>query len=209
VRVGRGEPPRRHYPQASEHRLNNCRGSRLRTANGVQPIDKQMTRSIPLVFLVFCASARGPQEHPQPSGSQAQPAAKPTATEPAASRSTKSAEAQREAPCSEKPSQPEKLRDATPGQGVAAEFDKLFETGRFQTGYCLAEVRVNADGTVDAVRLVRPEDADTRVEWVIVRTITSWRYKPAIACGTPVPSTTSVGFFHCPFKAERDQDPGD
>ena len=38
------------------------------------------------------------------------------------------------------------------GQGTPAEFNKLFETGEFQLGYCLAEVRVNETGTVDSVR---------------------------------------------------------
>ena len=167
---------------------------------------------VAIVVVLFAVGCR-PQEEPQRSDSRRESAPKPTET-PAVGASTPAppianAESQAEAPCSEEPSQPEKLRDVPPDQGVAAEFNKLFETGRFQMGYCLAEVRVNANGTVDAVRLLRPKDADTRVQSVIVRTITSWKYKPAIACGRPVPSTTSVGFFHCPFKAERGQDPGD
>jgi hypothetical protein len=110
-------------------------------------------------------------------------------------------------PCLEEPSQPEKLPSADAGRAVAVEFNKLFEAGQFEIGYCLAEVQVNENGTVDAVRLLRPEDADARVESVILRTITSWQYRPARACGRPVPSTTSVGFFHCPFKAEPGQHP--
>jgi hypothetical protein len=110
------------------------------------------------------------------------------------------AEAQADSPCSEKPSTPEKRRDVGKGQAIPAEFNKLFETGEFQLGYCLAEVRVNEKGTVDSVRLLRPENVDMRVESVIVREITPWRYRPATACGRSVLSTTSVGFFHCPFK---------
>jgi hypothetical protein len=173
-----------------------------------------MNRVTPVaIVVVLCAVGCRPQEEPQRSDSGRESASKPTET-PVVGASAPAppianAESRAEAPCSEEPSQPEKLRDVPADQGVAAEFNKLFETGRFQMGYCLAEVRVTANGTVDAVRLLRPKDADTRVQSAIVRTITSWKYKPAIACGRPVPSTTSVGFFHCPFKAERGRDPGD
>jgi hypothetical protein len=86
---------------------------------------------------------------------------------------------------------------------MLAEFNKLYETGEFQFGYCLADVRVNENGTVDSVRVLRPQNVDKRVEQVIVRTISSRRYKPAAACGRSVPFTTSVGLFHCPSKGER------
>lgn len=142
-----------------------------------------MRRSIAFVILMLCAWACKPQEHPEPSRLPAQPAPKARGTERAA------------APCSEEPSSPVKVRAATPARGVAADFNKLFETGLFQIGYCVAEVRVNADGTVDAVRILRPKPADPRVESAITRTVASWRYTPAMACGRPVPSTATVGFF--------------
>ena len=46
---------------------------------------------------------------------------------------------------------------------AAAEFNKLYETGEFQLGYCLAEVQINEKGTVDAVRVRRPQNVDKRV----------------------------------------------
>jgi len=173
-----------------------------------------MNRSTAVViFVVLCAAGCGPPRRTTALDSRDESATKPTETQAGGASmpapSAENADSQAGAPCSEKPSEPEKLRDGLAGQGIATEFNKLFETGRFQMGYCLAEVRVNEKGTVEAVRLLRPEDADTRVESVIVRTITSWQYNPATACGRPVPSTTSVGFFHCPFKAERGRKPGD
>ena len=106
-----------------------------------------------------------------------------------------------EPPCSEKPTRPEAMSadDALPQ--VAAEFNKLYETGEFQLGYCLAEVQINEKGTVDAVRVRRPQNVDERVASAIVRSMRSRRYKPASACGRPVPVTISVRFFHCPSKA--------
>jgi hypothetical protein len=70
---------------------------------------------------------------------------------------------------------------------MLAEFTKLYETGEFQLGYCLADVQVNETGTVDTVRVLRPQNVDERVESVIVRSMKSRRYKPATACGRPVP----------------------
>src|SRR3954471_14714342 len=106
-----------------------------------------------------------------------------------------------EPPCSEKASQPRQLPDATAGQEMLAEFNKLYETGEFQLGYCLADVQVNEKGTVDTVRVVRPQNVDKRVESAIVRSMKARRYRPATACGRSVPFTMSVGFFHCPSKA--------
>jgi hypothetical protein len=98
--------------------------------------------------------------------------------------------------CSEKPSTPKQLADAGAGQEMLAEFTKLYETGEFQLGYCLADVPVNEKGTVDTVRVLRPQNVDKRVESVIVRSMKSRRYKPATACGRSVPFTMSVGIGH-------------
>jgi hypothetical protein len=109
--------------------------------------------------------------------------------------------------CSEKPSTPERLPDVSEGQERLAEFNKLYETGEFQLGYCLADVQVNEQGTVDTVRVLRPRNVDKRVESAIVRSMKSWRYMPATACGRPVPFTISVGVFHCPSRPERSRKP--
>ena len=85
---------------------------------------------------------------------------------------------------------------------MLAAFHKLFETGEFRLGYCLAEAHVNESGAVDRVRVLRPQNVDTRVEAVLVRAMQSRRYKPATACGRPVPFTTWVGVGHCPSRAE-------
>jgi hypothetical protein len=110
-------------------------------------------------------------------------------------------------PCSEKPVQPKPMADAGAGQEMLAEFNKLYETGEFQLGYCLADVQVNEQGTVDTVRVVRPQNVDERVESAIVRSMKSRRYNPATACGRPVPFKMSVGVGHCPSRAERGRKP--
>ncbi len=103
---------------------------------------------------------------------------------------------------------PEQLPDASAGQERLAEFNKLYEKGEFQLGYCLADVQVNEEGTVDTVRVVRPRNVDKRVESAIVRSMKSRRYRPATACGRPVPFTISVGVFHCPSQPKRGRKPG-
>jgi hypothetical protein len=108
-------------------------------------------------------------------------------------------------PCSEKPATPKAKADAGADQEMLAEFNKLYETGEFQLGYCLADVQVNEKGTVDAVRVVRPQNVDKGVESAIVRSMKSRRYTPATACGRPVPFALSVGVGHCPSRAERDR----
>ena len=95
--------------------------------------------------------------------------------------------------CSEKAAPPKPMADE-----MLAEFNKLYETGEFQLGYCLADVQVNEKGTVDTVRIVRPQNVDKRVESAIVRSMKSRRYTPATACGRPVPFALSVGVGHCP-----------
>lgn len=110
-------------------------------------------------------------------------------------------------PCSEKPAAPKPMTDVGVGQEMLAEFNKLYETGEFQLGYCLADVQVNEEGTVDAVRIVRPQNVDKRVESAIVRSMKLRRYTPATACGRPVPFALSVGVGHCPSRAERDRKP--
>ena len=110
-------------------------------------------------------------------------------------------------PCSEKPTTPQPMADARAGQELLAEFNKLYETGEFQLGYCLADAQVNDEGTVATVRVVRPQNVDKRVESAIVRSMKSRRYNPATACGRPVPFRMSVGFFHCPSRAERGRKP--
>jgi hypothetical protein len=110
-------------------------------------------------------------------------------------------------PCSEKPSTPKQLPNTTVGQEMLAEFNKLYETGEFQLGYCLADVQVNEKGTVDSVRIVRPQNVDKRVESAIVHSMKSRRYTPATACGRPVPYALSVGVGHCPSRAEGGRKP--
>lgn len=144
------------------------------------------------------AAARSPESTEKPAEAQA-------AASSGRAPGLEKAQAQAASPCREKPSPPERLRDVGKGQGMI--FNELFETGEFQLGYCLAEVRVNEMGAVDGVRLLRPAHLDTRVASVIVREITSWRYTPATACGRAIPSTTAVGFFHCPSKEERRHEP--
>ena len=85
---------------------------------------------------------------------------------------------------------------------MAAEFTKLYETGAFQLGYCLTEVQVNEEGTVDGVRIVRPQNVDKRVESAIVGSMRSRRYTPANACGRPVRFALLLGIGHCPSRAE-------
>jgi hypothetical protein len=51
-------------------------------------------------------------------------------------------------PCSEKPAAPKPEADAGAAQEMLAEFKKLYETGEFQLGSCLADVQVNEEGTV-------------------------------------------------------------
>jgi hypothetical protein len=110
-------------------------------------------------------------------------------------------------PCSEKPATPKPMADAGAGQKMLAEFNQLYETGEFQLGYCLADVQVNEKGTVDTVRVVRPQNVDKRVESIIVRSMNSRQYKPATACGRPVPSKISVGVGHCPSRTEGGRKP--
>jgi hypothetical protein len=107
-------------------------------------------------------------------------------------------------PCSNKPAPPKPMADTGAGQEMLAEFNRLYETGEFQ--YCVADVQVNEAGTVDALRIVRPQNVDKRVESAIVRSMKSRRYNPATACGRPVPFRMSVGVGHCPSRAERKPD---
>jgi hypothetical protein len=109
-------------------------------------------------------------------------------------------------PCSEKPTTPKPISDGAAGQQMLAEFNKLYETGEFQLGYCEADVQVNEKGTVDNVRLVRPQNVDKRVESAIIGSMKSRRYTPVTACGRPVPFKMSVGVGHCPSRAERKAD---
>ena len=110
-------------------------------------------------------------------------------------------------PCSEKPVAPKPTADAGVWEKMLAEFNKLYETGEFQLGYCLADVQVNERGTVDTVRIVRPQNVDKRVESVLVRSMKSGRYTPATACGRPVPFALSVGVGHCPSRTHGRREP--
>jgi hypothetical protein len=110
-------------------------------------------------------------------------------------------------PCSEKPAIPKLMSDGAAGQEMLAEFNKLFETGEFQLGYCVADVQVNEQGTVERVHVLRPQNVDKRVEYAIVRSMKSRRYKPATACGRAVPFKMSVGVGHCPSQTERGRKP--
>jgi hypothetical protein len=110
-------------------------------------------------------------------------------------------------PCLENPATPKPKADASAGQDMLADFNTLYETGEFQLGYCLADVQVNERGTVDTVRVVRPQNVDKRVESAVVRSMKSRRYTPATACGRPVPFALSVGIGHCPSVAEGGRKP--
>ncbi len=85
-------------------------------------------------------------------------------------------------------SPPTPLSDPGAGQEMLAEFQKLYATGAFQMGDCLAGVLVNGQGTVDTVRILRPQAVDTQVESIIVRSMRSRRFQPATMWGTPFPS---------------------
>jgi hypothetical protein len=184
---------------------------------GARPVSNQqepMTRSTVLAFLLGpCVASCGIQEAGRkPSAAQNRPSSdKPSEAQAAASSvlgpGLEKTEERAELPCLEQPFQPEKLPDTGAGQGMLAEFNKLYETGQFQLGYCLADVRVNERGTVDSVRVLRPQNVDKRVEWIIVSTIALRRYKPATACGRSVPFTMSVGIGHCPSQGERGPKP--
>ena len=71
---------------------------------------------------------------------------------------------------------------------MLTEFNKLYETGEFQLGDCLADVQVKEKGTVDSVRVVRPQNVDKRVESAIVRSMKSRRYTPATHVNVLFPS---------------------
>ena len=107
--------------------------------------------------------------------------------------------------CSDKPSAPEKVPDVAAGRLMLKGFNKLYETGDYQLGYCTADVRVTETGMTESVEVIRPPNIDRRVESIVVGTIMSWRYKPAIACGRPIPFTMSVGIGHCPSPRGRRQ----
>lgn len=109
------------------------------------------------------------------------------------------------AACSEKPFAPEKLPDVAAGRLMIEGFNNLYETGDYQLGYCVADVRVTENGLIESVQVIRPRKIDRRVESIVVRTIMSWRYKPATACGHPIAFTMSVGIGHCPSRTERRQ----
>jgi hypothetical protein len=104
------------------------------------------------------------------------------------------------AACSEKPSAPEKLPDAAAGRLMLEGFNNLYATGDYQLGYCTADVRVTETGMTESVHVIRPPNIDRRVESIVAGTIMSWRYKPATACGRPIPFTMSVGIGHCPSR---------
>jgi hypothetical protein len=106
--------------------------------------------------------------------------------------------AREELACTAPPSMPERLPDAVPGASMAAALDALNEAGEFRLRSCVADVRVSETGTVDSVRVVRPQGVDPRVASAIAGVIRLWRYRPAQACGRPVPSTFTVVVQHCP-----------
>ena len=105
------------------------------------------------------------------------------------------------ASCPDEPTRPEPLPQSGTSEPLITEFTKLFETGQFVLGYCVAEARLNEVGAVESVRLVRPPHLDDRIRNAIVRSLESRKYKPARACDRPVPSIITVGINHCPTGA--------
>ena len=65
----------------------------------------------------------------------------------------------------------------------------------------MAHVEVDEEGRVDAVRVVRPRDADPRVATLLERSLQAERYRAARACGRPVPFRLTVSLVHCPVRA--------
>ena len=102
------------------------------------------------------------------------------------------------ASCPEKPTTPEPLPQDRTVDTLAAEFTKLFEKGEFVLGTCVAEAGLDETGAVVSVRVIRPGPLDRRVKSAMVRRIETRKFRPALACGRPVPSTITLAFTHCP-----------
>lgn len=83
---------------------------------------------------------------------------------------------------------------------MLADFNRLYETGEFQLGVCVVELKVEADGSVDTVRVTRPAKVHERVESALIRSMQSRRYSPATACSRPLPSVLAVVVGHCPVR---------
>ncbi len=162
--------------------------------------------SVAAVFFAVALASCGIGEEataPQERATHDQPSQGPAGGSLAAPRRVDRPRDEAEQPCSEKPSVPEPLPDGEAGQARLSEFRKLFETGQFNLGYCVAQAQVNEAGIVHSVRLLRPQNADERVAAVVVRTIAARRYKPARACGHPVSFSMTVGINHCPVVSEE------
>ena len=102
------------------------------------------------------------------------------------------------ASCPEKPTTPEPLPQGRTADMLAAEFIKLFEKGKFVLGTCVAEARLDETGAVVSVRVIRPRRLDRRVDAALVHSIGARKFRPAHACGRPVPSTITLAFTRCP-----------
>jgi hypothetical protein len=160
-------------------------------------------RFLPLGVFVFCLGAADcdKRHHSRESAADFETAGTPsTARTPANSQVQKQTG---DARCAEPPTFPEPLPDPEYNRLLFGQMDPLWETGRFVLGSCIAEVKVNEQGAVDDVRFLRPQNADDRVKKAILTTQASRHYKPARACGRPVPFVVTVAIGHCPVPASR------
>ncbi len=151
-----------------------------------------------LLAVFFITTGCGGQRRDNEANSSAADPPRATATTPPALAKAPAREHTADRTCEEKPTPPQFLRDREYGRLLFKEFDALYETGRFGLGYCVAEVEVNEEGTVEAVHLVRPRPLDERLNQAITKTQAARRYKPALACGLPVKFMLTVGIGHCP-----------
>ena len=159
-------------------------------------------RSLIAALLSVCfifTGCGGQRRDSGPSHSASDPP-RTTATTPPAPAKTPEQKHTADRACDEKPTPPELLPDRAYGRLLFKEFDALYATGRFRLGYCVAEVEVNEQGTVEAVHLVRPRPVDERLNQAITKTQAVRRYKPALACGQPVKFVLTVGISHCPVR---------
>ena len=117
-------------------------------------------------------------------------------------RSTKVTSVTTTTTCEGEATQPERIGDEETIQSQFPDFPRLYDTGEFGMGYCVAEAIVTEEGRLSEIRVVRPKGLDRRVREELRRTLETWRFKPGTLCGRPVDVTFTVGFGHCPVQRE-------
>jgi TonB family protein len=63
-------------------------------------------------------------------------------------------------------------------------------------GVPVLEMVISEKGTVENVRMLRP--TDPKLDAVLLKTVTQWRFRPAMKDGRPVPVYYVVTFNFCP-----------